>query len=263
MATWEVERGRLYARFVPDLVLVRHGQSTWNEENLFTGWVDVPLSDRGRREAAEAGRLLREATDLDLTVVHTSVLKRAIQTANLLLEEADLDWLPVRRHWRLNERHYGSLQGLDKKETTEKYGAEQVKRWRRSYSDPPPPLKSDDPGSPANDRRYRDVPRGDLPLSECLEDVVVRIRPYWADSIVPDLHEFGAVLVVAHGNSIRALRKEIEDISDEEIVNLEIPTGVPYRLRLADDLTVIGCGEQLGDPEAIAAATEEVRHQAG
>jgi 2,3-bisphosphoglycerate-dependent phosphoglycerate mutase len=246
---------------VPDLVLVRHGQSTWNEKNLFTGWVDIPLSDRGRAEAAEAGRLLGEAPDLDLTVVHTSVLKRAIQTANLLLEEADLEWLPVRRHWRLNERHYGALQGLDKKETSEKYGADQVKRWRRSYSEPPPELAPDDPGSPANDMRYRDVPRGDLPLSECLEDVVHRIGPYWSDFIVPDLHEFGSVLVAAHGNSIRALRKIIEDIGDEEIVDLEIPTGVPYRLKLADDLSVIGT-EQLGDPDAIAAATEEVRRQA-
>jgi 2,3-bisphosphoglycerate-dependent phosphoglycerate mutase len=255
-------RLRCTIRIVPDLVLVRHGQSTWNEQNLFTGWVDVGLSERGRAEAADAGRYLKEADDLDLAVVHTSVLKRAILTANLLLDEMDLDWLPVRRHWRLNERHYGALQGLDKKETSEKYGAEQVKRWRRSYDEPPPPLSGDDPQNPALDRRYREVPVEELPLTECLKDVVQRISPYWENVLVPDLVERGGVLVAAHGNSIRALRKVIEGISDEDIVDLEIPTGVPYRLRLADDLSILGA-EQFGDPEAIAAATEEVRRQAG
>jgi len=248
---------------VPDLVLVRHGQSTWNQENLFTGWVDVPLTDRGRAEARDAGLQLKSAPDLDLAVLHTSVLKRAVQTANLLLEELDREWLPVRRHWRLNERHYGALQGRNKAEMTEKYGADQVKRWRRSYADPPPALEASDPQNPANDDRYRDVPRNELPLTECLKDVVARMEPYWTDSIAPDLHEFGAVLVVAHGNSIRALRKLLEGISDDDIVGLEIPTGVPYLMRLEEDLTFTGDGQLLGDPEAIAAATEEVRRQAG
>jgi 2,3-bisphosphoglycerate-dependent phosphoglycerate mutase len=247
---------------VPDLVLVRHGQSEWNELNLFTGWVDIGLTDRGRAEAAEAGRLLKEASDLDLVVLHTSVLKRAIQTANLLLGELDRDWLPVRRHWRLNERHYGALQGLDKKETATKFGADQVKLWRRSYDTPPPPLDPSSEMNPAYDPRYRDVPAEELPLSECLDDVVERIVPYWADAIAMDLKTLGGVLVVAHGNSIRALRKHLQNISDGEIVDLEIPTGVPQWFRLNDDLSVAEYRE-LGDPEAIAAAAEAVRRQAG
>jgi 2,3-bisphosphoglycerate-dependent phosphoglycerate mutase len=251
-----------YAEIVPDLVLVRHGQSEWNEKNLFTGWVDVPLSDRGRAEAIEAGRVLGEVGDLDLSVVHTSVLSRAIQTANLLLETLGREWLPVRRHWRLNERHYGALQGLDKKATAEKHGPEQVKLWRRSYSVRPPALDPADPENPANDPRYRDVPASELPLTECLADVVTRIAPYWADFIGPDLHRFGGVLVVAHGNSIRALRKHLENIPDEDIVGLEIPTGVPHLFRLADDLSIVEHGD-LGDPEAIAARAAEVRDQAG
>jgi 2,3-bisphosphoglycerate-dependent phosphoglycerate mutase len=248
---------------VPDLVLVRHGQSEWNEQNRFTGWVDVGLTDRGRQEARQAGRLLGETDDLDLTVVHTSVLKRAIHTANLLLEELDRDWLPVRRHWRLNERHYGALQGLNKKETAEKFGLEQVTQWRRSYSVRPPALAPDDEQNPAHDERYRDVPPGDLPLTECLEDVVARMVPYWEDFIAPDLLlGRGGVLVSAHGNSIRALRKHLEGWSDEDIVGLEIPTGVPHRYRMADDLTIID-HEDLGDADEIAAATDEVRRQAG
>lgn len=247
---------------MPDLVLVRHGQSEWNQKNLFTGWVDVGLTDRGRAEAAEAGRLIEEVGALDLVVLHTSVLKRAIQTANLLLGAAGRDWLPVRRHWRLNERHYGALQGLDKKETAAKFGADQVKIWRRSYAVPPPELDRSSEMNPAKDERYRDVPREELPLTECLKDVVARMVPYWSDAIAPDLHQFGGVLVVAHGNSIRALRKHLEGISDEEIVDLEIPTGVPQWYRLNDDLSVAGY-EELGDAEAIAAAAEEVRRQAG
>ncbi len=250
-------------RRVPDLVLVRHGQSEWNELNRFTGWVDVGLTDRGRAEARQAGRLLGEADDLDLTVLHTSVLKRSIQTANLLLEELDREWLPVRRHWRLNERHYGALQGLNKKETADKFGLEQVKVWRRSYSVRPPALDPGDEQNPANDERYRDVPPADLPLTECLADVVARIVPYWEDVLVPDLLSGrGGVLVSAHGNSIRALRKHLEGWSDEAIVGMEIPTGVPHRFWLADDMTVIDHME-LGDADAIAAATEEVRRQAG
>jgi 2,3-bisphosphoglycerate-dependent phosphoglycerate mutase len=249
---------------VPDLVLVRHGQSDWNAENLFTGWVDRGLTERGRAEAQKAGRLLAEIGDLDLGVVHTSVLTRAVQTANLLLDELGRSYLPVRRHYRLNERHYGALQGLNKLETAERYGADQVKLWRRSYSVRPPLLDRSDPGHPSFDPRYKDVPAGELPSGECLEDVVTRIVPYWVDFIAPDLFAAGSagVLVAAHGNSIRALRKHLEGISDEDIVDLEVPTGVPFRYRLADDLSIID-GENIGDADEIAAATEEVRRQAG
>ena len=254
-----------YSSDVPDLVLVRHGQSDWNAENLFTGWVDRGLTDRGRAEAKQAGRLLAEISDLDLVVVHTSVLTRAVQTANLLLDELGKSYLPVRRHWRLNERHYGALQGLNKKETAQRYGAEQVKEWRRSYSVRPPALDKSDPGSPSFDPRYRGIPADELPSAECLEDVVARVVPYWVDHIAADLFSAGSggVLVAAHGNSIRALRKHLEGISDEAIVDLEIPTGVPHRYRLADDLSIIGQGEDIGDPDEIAAAAEEVRRQAG
>jgi 2,3-bisphosphoglycerate-dependent phosphoglycerate mutase len=254
-----------YSSGVPDLVLVRHGQSDWNAENLFTGWVDRGLTDRGRAEAKQAGRLLAEISDLDLVVVHTSVLTRAVQTANLLLDELGKSYLPVRRNWRLNERHYGALQGLNKKETAQRYGAEQVKQWRRSYSVRPPALDRSDPGHPSFDPRYKGIPAGELPSAECLEDVVARVVPYWVDHIAPDLFSAGSggVLVAAHGNSIRALRKHLEGISDEAIVDLEIPTGVPHRYRLADDLSIIGRGEDIGDPDEIAAAAEEVRRQAG
>jgi 2,3-bisphosphoglycerate-dependent phosphoglycerate mutase len=247
---------------MPDLVLVRHGQSVWNAENLFTGWVDVGLSDRGRAEALEAGRLISEVADLDLAVVHTSVLTRAVQTANLLLADLHREWLPVKRHWRLNERHYGALQGLNKKETSEKFGPEKVKVWRRSYSTRPPALDPTDEMNPAKDERYKDIPPTELPLTECLEDVVARMVPYWVDAIAPDLHRYGGVLVAAHGNSIRALRKHLEGISNEDIVDLEIPTGVPMWFRLSDDLSITGY-EELGDPAAIAAAAEEVRRQGG
>ena len=247
------------------LVLLRHGQSTWNAENLFTGWYDVDLTRLGESEARESGRLLAEA-ELDLRVLHTSVLTRAIRTADLALDVVGRSWLPVRRHWRLNERHYGALQGLDKKETSARYGDAQVKAWRRSYATPPPPLERGDPHDPAGDPRYRDVPLEALPLTECLADVVERVVPYWEDVIVPDLRvegpRDGAVLVVAHGNSLRALRKHIEDISDEKIVGLEIPTGIPFVYELTDDLDVMSCGF-LGDPDAVAAAAEAVRHQAG
>ncbi|MGA8726738.1 MAG: 2,3-diphosphoglycerate-dependent phosphoglycerate mutase [Acidimicrobiales bacterium] len=247
------------------LVLLRHGQSTWNAENLFTGWYDVDLSPLGESEARESGRLLAEA-ELDLRILHTSVLTRAIRTADIALEVVGRSWLPVRRHWRLNERHYGALQGLDKKETSARYGDAQVKAWRRSFATPPPPLEREDPHDPAGDPRYRDVPLEALPLTECLADVVARVVPYWEDVIVPDLRaegpRHGAVLVVAHGNSLRALRKHIEDISDEKIVGLEIPTGIPFVYELTDDLDVVSC-DFLGDPDAAAAAAEAVRHQAG
>ena len=247
-------------------MFLRHGQSTWNAENLFTGWTDVDLTPAGEEEAVGAGRLLAAEPDLDLRVVHTSVLTRAVRTANLALDVAGRSWLPVRRHWRLNERHYGALQGKNKRETAEEFGLDRVKVWRRSYDVPPPPLEPGDERHPAGDPRYRDVPAGALPATECLADVVRRTLPYWDDAIVPDLLESGArggaVLVVAHGNSIRALRKHIEGISDAEIVDTEVPTGIPYRYRLDDNLSVLEAG-YLGDPEAAEAAAAAVARQAG
>ena len=251
---------------MPQLVLLRHGQSLWNAENLFTGWYDVDLTALGEAEARAAGVLLAADPDLDLRVVHTSLLTRAVRTANLTLEVAGRSWLPVKRHWRLNERHYGALQGLNKLKTTALHGEAQVKEWRRSYTTPPPPVARGDDHDPAGDPRYRDIPADSLPLTECLADVVVRAVPYWADAIVPDLlaegRRDGAVLVVAHGNSLRALRKHIEGIDDDEIVDHEIPTGIPYRYVLGDDLSVVSHGF-LGDPSAAEAAAEAVRRQAG
>ena len=257
---------RGYAPGMPTLVLLRHGQSLWNAENLFTGWYDVDLSAQGEDEARAAGVLLAAEAGLDLRVVHTSLLTRAVRTAELALGAAGRSWLPVRRHWRLNERHYGALQGLDKKETTARHGEAQVKEWRRSYATPPPAVGRGDAHDPAGDPRYRDIPADALPLTECLADVVARVVPYWGDAVVPDLlaegPRGGAVLVVAHGNSLRALRKHIEGIDDDAIVDLEIPTGIPFRYELADDLTVVSQGF-LGDAEAAAAAAEAVRRQAG
>ena len=251
---------------MPTLVLVRHGQSTWNALNLFTGWEDVDLTEAGEEEARAAGRLLAEAPGLDLRVVHTSVLTRAVRTANLALDVAGRSWLPVRRHWRLNERHYGALQGLNKKEVATEHGVEQLKAWRRSYATPPPPLPPGDPRRADTDPRYRDVPAEALPASECLADVVVRAVPYFQDAIVPDLFELGprrgAVLVVAHGNSIRALRKHIEGIPDDEIAGLEIPTGIPFVIELDDHLSVTNA-DYLGDPSAARAAADAVARQAG
>lgn len=254
------------ARMALELVLLRHGESTWNAKNLFTGWTDVDLSAAGETEAVQAGALLAAEDDLDLRSLHTSVLTRAIRTANLTLDAAGRSWLPVRRHWRLNERHYGGLQGLDKAETAAKFGKEQVHQWRRSYDVPPPALPDGDERHPAGDPRYRDVPRHALPSTECLADVVARVLPYWDDVLVPDLHaqaaRDGAVLVVAHGNSIRALRKHLDAIPDDDIVGLDIPTGIPFRYRFDDDLTVLE-GRYLGDPEAAARAAEAVARQAG
>jgi len=251
---------------MPDLVLLRHGQSTWNQLNLFTGWTDVDLTDRGEEEAATAGELLAEEPDIDLRVVHTSLLTRAVRTAELVLHAADRSWLPVRRHWRLNERHYGALQGLNKKEAVAEHGIEQITAWRRGYATPPPQLPAGDDRRADGDPRYRDVPPGALPATECLADVVARTVPYWEDAIVPDLlaegSRGGAVLVVAHGNSLRALRKYLDGTSDDDIVGLEVPTGIPYHYRLADDLTVVS-GAYLGDPDAAAAAADAVRHQTG
>ena len=251
---------------MPDLVLLRHGQSTWNQLNLFTGWTDVALTEQGEGEATAAGRLLAEEPGIDLRVVHTSLLTRAVRTAELALHAADRSWLPVRRHWRLNERHYGALQGLNKKEAVTEHGIEQITAWRRGYATPPPPLPEGDERRADGDPRYREVPPAALPATECLADVVARTVPYWEDAIVPDLlaegARGGAVLVVAHGNSLRALRKYLDGISDDDIVGLEVPTGIPYHSRLADDLTVIS-GAYLGDPDAAAAAADAVRHQTG
>ncbi len=249
-----------------DLVLLRHGQSTWNAKNLFTGWVDVDLTEAGEAEATAGGVLLGSEPDLDLRVVHTSLLTRAIHTAELALGAAHRSWLPVHRDWRLNERHYGDLQGKDKKETTAKYGEAQTQLWRRSYDVPPPPLSPDNEFQVGDDPRYQDLDPAVIPLTECLADVVARAVPYWESAIVPDLRRTaekgGAVLVVAHGNSIRALRKHLEGYSDEEITGLEIPTGIPYRMLLNEDLTVSSMNP-LGDPAAAAAAAAAVARQAG
>jgi 2,3-bisphosphoglycerate-dependent phosphoglycerate mutase len=251
---------------MPQLVLLRHGQSQWNAENLFTGWVDVDLTELGQSEADQAGRLLAAEIGLNLRVLHTSLLTRAIRTAELALEAAGRPWLPVRRHWRLNERHYGALQGKNKKDITAEHGKVQVDAWRRGYATPPPPLEPHSEYASAGDPRYRDVPADVLPATECLADVVARVLPYWEDCIVPDLlsegPRGGAVLVVAHGNSLRALRKHIDGISDDEIVKLEIPTGIPFRYVLDDDLAVVSA-EYLGDPELARQAAEAVSHQAG
>ncbi len=243
------------------LILLRHGQSTWNLENLFTGWTDVGLTEQGEEEAREAGRLI-VSEGLDPDILHTSVLVRAIKTADLTLEEMGRQYLPVRRSWRLNERHYGALQGLDKKETSEQHGAEQVLLWRRSYDVPPPPLDAADERHPSHDPRYKDLPPDLLPATECLKDVVVRMLPYWHDTIVADLLAGREPLVVAHGNSIRALVKHLDEISDEEIVDLNIPTGVPLLYELDEAFAPVS-SRYLGDPEAAQAAAEAVARQAG
>jgi 2,3-bisphosphoglycerate-dependent phosphoglycerate mutase len=244
-----------------NLILLRHGESTWNLENRFTGWTDVGLTPRGVEEAREAGRLLKaEGCELDLT--HTSVLTRAILTLQIALEELDRLWLPVERSWRLNERHYGALQGLNKKEMTEKYGEKQVFEWRRSYATPPPPLEPDDPRHPRFDKRYARIPANLLPASESLKDVVARVLPYWHERIVPSLREGARVLVAAHGNSLRALVKHLDGISDEEIPQLNIPTGIPLAYELDRAARPVG-HRYLGDPEAAAKAAEAVARQAG
>jgi 2,3-bisphosphoglycerate-dependent phosphoglycerate mutase len=245
---------------VPTLVLLRHGQSTWNAENLFTGWHDVDLTERGEAEARAGGRLLGEGS-FDVDVVHTSLQKRAIRTANLALEELDRLWVPQRRHWRLNERHYGDLQGRNKAETTATYGAEKVKVWRRSYDIPPPPLAEDDERHPRHDPRYAMLPPDLLPASECLKDVVERMLPYWYDAVVPDLVEGRVVLLAAHGNSLRALVKHLDGISDDEIVDVNIPTGIPLVYELDERLRPVS--SRYLDPEAAARGAEEVAKQAG
>jgi 2,3-bisphosphoglycerate-dependent phosphoglycerate mutase len=242
------------------LVLLRHGESVWNSEGLFTGWVDVGLSDQGRAEAQRAGELLADS-GLRPDVVHTSVLTRAIQTANIALDSAGLAWLPVRRSWRLNERHYGALQGKNKAQTREQFGDEQFMGWRRSYDVPPPPLPDDDPLSQAHDPRYALLTGDLLPRTECLRDVVLRMLPYWDDVILPDLASGATVLVVAHGNSLRALVKHLDQISDADIVELNIPTGIPLRYELDDKFAPVEPGGSYLDPAAAAAAVEAVRNQ--
>lgn len=242
------------------LVIVRHGESTWNQANLFTGWHDVPLTDKGRAEATRAGELMA-AEGLWFDVGHTSLLTRAVMTAHLALDAAGQVWLPLQRHWRLNERHYGALQGLDKAETAARHGDTQLNLWRRSYDTPPPPVGTESPEHPANDRRYGLLPPDVLPGAECLRDVVARVLPYWHDSIVPQLRAGLTVLVVAHGNSLRALVKHLEHISESDIAELNIPTGTP-RVYDLDDSFGVRSVRYLGDPAEIAAAEEAVRHQA-
>jgi 2,3-bisphosphoglycerate-dependent phosphoglycerate mutase len=242
------------------LVLIRHGESVWNSEGLFTGWVDVGLSAKGADEAVNSGRQLEEA-GLRPDVVHTSVLTRAIQTAHLALEAADLLWLPVRRSWRLNERHYGALQGKNKAQTRAEFGDEQFLLWRRSYDVPPPPIADDDRYSQATDPRYALLPAGLRPRSECLKDVVERMLPYWYDELIPDLAAGQTVLVVAHGNSIRALVKHLDEIGDAEIAGLDIPTGMPLVYEIDADFRPAVRGGRYLDPEAAAAGAEAVRNQ--
>jgi 2,3-bisphosphoglycerate-dependent phosphoglycerate mutase len=242
------------------LVLFRHGESEWNAKGLFTGWVDVLLSAKGEDEAASAGRMLAE-TGVVPDVVHTSVLTRAIQTANIALQEAGLSWLPVRRSWRLNERHYGALQGKDKAQTRKEFGDEQFMLWRRSYDVPPPPIADDDPLSQAGDPRYALLPPELLPRTECLKDVVARLLPYWYDAIVPDLAAGRTVLIAAHGNSLRAMVKHLDGISDSDIAELNIPTGIPLVYELDASMRPTVAGGRYLDPEAAAAAAEVVKNQ--
>jgi len=240
------------------LILLRHGSSEWNEKNLFTGWVDVRLSETGVAEAKRAGELLRDS-GLEPDVLHTSVLTRAIQTANYALDVADRLWIPVERSWRLNERHYGALQGLDKAETLDKYGPEQFQLWRRSFDVPPPPLADDSEFSQVGDPRYAGL-GDDLPRTECLKDVIARMLPYWESDITRDLAEGKTVLVTAHGNSLRALVKHLDGISDEDIAGLNIPTGIPLVYKLGEDFTPFEPSYYL-DPEAAAAGAAAVAAQ--
>ena len=242
---------------MPTLVLLRHGESEWNAKNLFTGWVDVGLSERGRQEAERGGQLLVDAKLLP-DVLHTSLLRRAITTANAALEAADRLWIPVRRSWRLNERHYGALQGKDKAAIREEFGDEQFAIWRRSYDVPPPALADDDQWSQVGDPRYEPSV---VPRTECLKDVVERMLPYWYDEIVPDLRAGDVVLVAAHGNSLRAMVKHLDDVSDEAITKLNIPTGIPLRYDLDDDLRPLTPGGSYLDPDAAEAAIAAVANQ--
>ncbi len=239
------------------LVLLRHGESEWNQKNLFTGWVDVPLSEKGRGEATHGGELIKESGILP-DVVHTSLLRRAIMTANLALDAADRHWIPVKRDWRLNERHYGALQGLDKAETRDKYGDEQFMLWRRSFDVPPPAIEAGSEFSQDGDPRYEGT---EVPKAECLKDVIARFLPYWEEGIKPDLAAGKTVLVAAHGNSLRALVKYLDDISDEDIVGLNIPTGQPLVYELDEDFKPVTKGGRYLDEEAARKAAEAVANQ--
>jgi 2,3-bisphosphoglycerate-dependent phosphoglycerate mutase len=241
------------------VVLLRHGESTWNQENRFTGWTDVDLTAKGRDEAAEAGRLLR-AAGLTFDIAFTSVLKRALRTCWITCDEMDLLWIPVEKSWRLNERHYGALQGLNKAETAARHGEEQVKIWRRSYDIPPPALSPDDERSPGRDPRYHGLAPADLPATESLKDTVARFLPYWHETIAPAVGSGQRVLIAAHGNSLRALVKYLDNISDRDIVGLNIPTGIPLVYELDDDLRSKG-SRYLGDPEAARRAADAVAKQ--
>jgi 2,3-bisphosphoglycerate-dependent phosphoglycerate mutase len=242
------------------LILLRHGESEWNAKNLFTGWVDVDLSDRGRSEATRGGELLAEH-GLKPDIVHTSVLNRAVATANRALEAAGRSWIPVRRNWRLNERHYGALQGKNKKQTLEEFGEEQFMLWRRSYDTPPPVIDPASEWAQTNDERYADLPPDARPATECLADVVERLIPYWQDAIAGDLRSGKTVLVVAHGNSLRALVKHLDNISDDDIAALNIPTGIPLVYRLDDNLAPVIAGGEYLDPQAATAAAAAVAAQ--
>lgn len=242
------------------LILLRHGESDWNAKNLFTGWVDVPLTEKGRGEAARGGELLVESGVLP-DVVHTSLLRRAISTAHLALDAADRHWIPVRRSWRLNERHYGALQGKDKKQTLEEYGEEQFMLWRRSFDTPPPPLDDDAEFSQVGHPAYADVPDAELPRTECLKDVIARLLPYWETEVAADLRAGRTTLVAAHGNSLRGIVKHLDDIGDDEIAGLNIPTGMPLVYELDDDLRPLEKGGRYLDPQAAAEATAAVANQ--
>ncbi len=242
------------------LILLRHGESEWNSKNLFTGWVDVDLNEKGVGEAKRGGELLAEQGLLP-DKLHTSLLRRAINTANLALDRCDRHWIPVQRHWRLNERHYGGLQGLNKAETLEKYGEEQFMAWRRSYDTPPPVLEADAEYSQWHDPRYADIPEDERPRTECLKDVVARMLPYWESDIKPDLTTGKTILVTAHGNSLRALVKHLDEISDDDIAALNIPTGIPLLYELDEDFKPVTKGGRYLDPEAAAAGQKAVASQ--
>jgi 2,3-bisphosphoglycerate-dependent phosphoglycerate mutase len=241
------------------LVLLRHGESDWNKENRFTGWTDVDLSEEGREQAREAGRVLK-AEGFTFDVAYTSVLKRAIRTLWIAMDEMDLLWVPVNRSWRLNERHYGALQGLNKSETAEKFGEDQVKIWRRSYDIPPPALEETDERYPGHDPRYRDLSPQELPLTECLKDTVARFLPYWEQTIAPDVRDGKKVLIAAHGNSLRALIKYLDGMTEEAIINLNVPTGMPLVYELDENLKPLK-NYYLGDAEKVKAAMEAVASQ--
>ncbi len=241
------------------IVLLRHGESQWNKENRFTGWTDVDLSEKGLTEAHKAGKVLKKEGFV-FDAAYTSVLKRAIKTLWITLEEMDLAWIPVHNSWRLNERHYGALQGLNKAETAAKYGESQVLVWRRSYDIPPPALEKGDPRSPAGDPRYKDLDKKDIPLTECLKDTVARFLPYWHEVIAPSVKSGKRVIIAAHGNSLRALVKYLDNVSDKDIVGMNIPTGLPLVYELTDDLKPIK-NYYLGDPEEVKKAMEEVANQ--